>query len=389
MAEKNLTGRFQFTYASIETWITNDPVMKQGEFGFTTVATESVNKNGVKNPPAVLMKVGDGTSKWSELSFLSGLAADVSAWAKADTKPTYSATEISGLSDYIGEQIQDTDTQYRLTKVTDYSYKLQSKSKDGSTWTDVSGSTINVPDPTADITALRELVGNTAVATQIANAISALNLENTYDAKGAAEAVQTALIGTDKDTKDSNTIKGAKAYADSKVAEVPDYTVTVDTSSTTAGALKSYTFKQLGNTIATVDIPKDLVVQEGSVGTVTQAGKPYAGAKVGDKYIELVIANQTEHIYVPANSLVDVYTAQENAAEVQVSISDSNVISASIVNGSIAKTKLASAVQTSLGKADTALQQVTTTTNGGLKVTNNNKIDIDDSVTFVFNCSLF
>ena len=36
-----------------------------------------------------------------------------------------------------------------------------------------------------------------------------------------------------------------------------------------------------------------------------------------------------------------------------------------------------------------AIKQVTTTANGGLKVTNKNKIDIDDSVTFVFNCSLF
>lgn len=37
-------------------------------------------------------------------------------------------------------------------------------------------------------------------------------------------------------------------------------------------------------------------------------------------------------------------------------------------------------------KADSALQEVTTTANGGLKVTNKNQIDIDDSVVFVFNC---
>ena len=37
-------------------------------------------------------------------------------------------------------------------------------------------------------------------------------------------------------------------------------------------------------------------------------------------------------------------------------------------------------------KADTALQTITTTANGGLKVTNKNQIDIDTDVVFVFNC---
>ena len=37
-------------------------------------------------------------------------------------------------------------------------------------------------------------------------------------------------------------------------------------------------------------------------------------------------------------------------------------------------------------KADSALQEITTTTNGGLKVTNKNHIDIDTDVVFVFNC---
>lgn len=37
-------------------------------------------------------------------------------------------------------------------------------------------------------------------------------------------------------------------------------------------------------------------------------------------------------------------------------------------------------------KADSALQEVTTTANGGLKVTNKNQIDIDTDIVFVFNC---
>lgn len=37
-------------------------------------------------------------------------------------------------------------------------------------------------------------------------------------------------------------------------------------------------------------------------------------------------------------------------------------------------------------KADSALQEIKTTANGGLKVTNKNQIDIDTNVVFVFNC---
>ena len=37
-------------------------------------------------------------------------------------------------------------------------------------------------------------------------------------------------------------------------------------------------------------------------------------------------------------------------------------------------------------KADSALQEITTTANGGLKVTNKNQIDIDTDVVFVFDC---
>ena len=45
-------------------------------------------------PPQILFKVGDGTSKFSQLQYASSKAADVYAWAKAASKPTYNANEI-------------------------------------------------------------------------------------------------------------------------------------------------------------------------------------------------------------------------------------------------------------------------------------------------------
>lgn len=117
--------------------------------------------------------------------------------------------------------------------------------------------------------------------------------------------------------------------------------------------------------LADIDIPKDMVVESGTVGTVTTPNVPYEGAQVGDKYIDLVIANaSSDHIYIPANSLVDVYTAAQGATEVQLAIDNSNVISASIVavngsklvDGSVTKAKLDNGVQASLDLADSALQ---------------------------------
>lgn len=67
--------------------------------------------------PTVLFKVADANGKkFGDLKWVSGLAADVYDWAKAATKPTYAASEITGLDEYIAGEIQDTDTdtQYRF-----------------------------------------------------------------------------------------------------------------------------------------------------------------------------------------------------------------------------------------------------------------------------------
>lgn len=118
-----------------------------------------------------------------------------------------------------------------------------------------------------------------------------------------------------------------------------------------AGYLKSYTFTGPDGTAIDIDIPKDLVVKSGQVITATTE----TGLVKGDKYIKLTIANQDESpIYIAVKDLVDVYTAQANAAQVQLAISGTNEISATIKPGSIAKADLATTVQESLNKADAA-----------------------------------
>ena len=205
MAEKLFNARLQLKYDTYENWTTNNPVLKAGEIAIVVVPAEA---GAVVQEPAVLLKAGDGTSNFNALSFLSGKAADVYNWAKAATKPSYTADEITGLADYIAGEIEDTDTQYQivLDGSNDHILKLQSKPKGGS-WTDAGS--ITLPDDsyndtaiTGRVSALETLVGDTAVATQIATAVSAL--ADVYDAKGAA----------------AQALADAKAYADGKDAAI-------------------------------------------------------------------------------------------------------------------------------------------------------------------------
>lgn len=134
---------------------------------------------------------------------------------------------------------------------------------------------------------------------------------------------------------------------------------------------KSYTIKQGGKEVVTIDIPKDMVVKSGAVET-NPTGQP-AGT-----YLVLTLANATEDkIYINVGKLVDIYTAQKNAAQIQLAIdsatreisativagsvgttelADGAITTVKIADGNITKVKLAKDVQASLGKADTALQ---------------------------------
>lgn len=149
--------------------------------------------------------------------------------------------------------------------------------------------------------------------------------------------------------------------------------VTVTEKGATGDYAQVYEIKQGTTTVGTINIPKELVVDDGEVVT-DPAGKP-AGT-----YIKLTLRNVADPLYIDVAKLVDVYTAQQSATQVQLNIDASNVISATIVAGSITatelasnavttvkiadknvtKAKLADAVQTSLGKADTAYQKPST-----------------------------
>lgn len=180
------------------------------------------------------------------------------------------------------------------------------------------------------------------------------------DAKDAAIA-EAKKAGTDAMAKIGTIPEGATAttaigYVDEKIAAIPaqvDYSVTCDTS-TPAGVAKRYVLSQKGSAIATIDIPSDMVVKSGTVETKAEAGV----WGVAGTYLVLTLANATsDKVYINVSDLIEYVTGAEASDGIITTAVDSNhVLTATIGDGKITKAKLADAVQTSLGKADTALQ---------------------------------
>ena len=73
-----------------------------------------------------------------------------------------------------------------------------------------------------------------------------------------------------------------------------------------------------------INIPKDKFLQNATVEVVTVADQPYAGAIVGEKYLDLLFNDaESSHVYVPLKDLAGkTYTAGTG-----IEISDTNVIS--------------------------------------------------------------
>lgn len=161
MAEKILNTRIQLKYDSYENWSKIDVegqganlVLKEGEVGICYIPEKTV-VDGIKNPPHVMMKIGDGVTPFASLKWLSARAADVEDWAKAETKPVYSAEEITGIGEYIAQYVDeelgisvDTNTVYQIVKIDDNHYKLQSKAAGTDAWADVADSEIVIPEST-------------------------------------------------------------------------------------------------------------------------------------------------------------------------------------------------------------------------------------------------
>lgn len=128
--------------------------------------------------------------------------------------------------------------------------------------------------------------------------------------------------------------------------------VTLEEGQVEAGYLKTYVIKQGKGEVGKINIPKDFLVKSGTVETVKTDNTPYAGAKVGEKYLDFVINTKDskegtaadEHIYIPVKDLTDIYTGTAWTSDkygTSASVNESNQISVELNANTIAALKLA------------------------------------------------
>lgn len=245
---------------------------------------------------------------------------------------------------------------------TDLGGKSDAADKDGSAFARIANLAALVSDLTGGST--------DSIEGQITAAINALRTEivgtlDTADAKTLA-AINDELDGLDAKVKaiadDYLKTEDKTELVNRITNEAP---VTIAESAGTGDVLKTYTFTQNGKEIGKINLAKDVVVTSGAV-----------VLHDGVKCLELTLTSG-DVVHIPVTDLVDVYTAKANADKVQVAISDTNEVSASIVAGAVTatelaanavetakiadknvtKAKLADDVQASLEKADSAYQK--------------------------------
>lgn len=99
MGELNLNARMLTRADTFANWTSQNPLLKQGEIA--TVIIEGAN-----NTKTILFKIGDGVAKFNSLDWAKATASDVYDWAKAESKPTYTSTEVGAVS-YTSQTLTD------------------------------------------------------------------------------------------------------------------------------------------------------------------------------------------------------------------------------------------------------------------------------------------
>lgn len=199
--EKTLSTRIMNKVDTLENWQKSTLGLKKGELAIATVAASA--GTGLAEP-VCMIKVGeDGVKTFSQLEWnVYAKASDVLSACKSEDALTAFINNVINNAGIATNEALTTLTN-RVTTAEGKITTLEGK------MTAVEGKA------SANETAignLNTLVGDKAVATQISDAIAALNLAATYEAKGEAAKVQNAL-DTYKTSNDAAVQKNATDIA--------------------------------------------------------------------------------------------------------------------------------------------------------------------------------
>ena len=283
---------------------------------------------------AILLKLGDGTTAFNDLPYITALAGDVPEWAKAATKPVYEAKEIKNIDTYIAGKVQDTDTQYKLEQ--------------------------DATDPHILILSAKALADE-----DYTEVVRITTADTTYTAADGSVTVDAdaKTIGVNMSAEADN---GLEKKDDGLY--VKDHTFDVVKKDTANdGYTATYQVKVDGTAVgADINIPKDYLVKSADIKVVDTVDAPYTGAAVGDKYIDFVVNTvdgdgNENHIYLAIKDFVKEYTAGDG-----IEISATNIIAIKLgTNANGLK----------VGTAGLELDEATTTASGAMSATDKTKLN--------------
>lgn len=287
------------------------------------------------------------------VKFLKGTAAQYTGLASKDVNTFYFTSDDKNL--YLGE------------------IKLSNAA-------DLAAAVLRIGQNETDIASIEE-----QLSTLLGGEGEGTSIQDMIDEAIATVQIQIGTLSSLNTTAKDNLVNAINEVRAAISAGGTEAQVTLE-EGTSATYAKVYTLKQGESTVGTINIPKDMVVKSGAVEVDPADQAP-------GTYIVLTLANATsDKIYVNVGTLVDIYTAQQSAAQVQLNInSGTREISATIVaesvttaelaanavttvkiaDGNVTKAKLETTIQASLGKADSALQSAdiaSGATNGTIKV---------------------
>ena len=237
MANKVLNTRFQLKYDTLTNWLSANPILLAGEVAIATIKTESDSR---LTPPAVGIKVGDGTSHFSELNWIQAIAGDVPSWAKESNHATVSqliadaidaipaAASGAGTKEFTSAKLIKSITQDEGGKITDVTYEdIAISSVVGLTdrLSDIDtevGKKLNADVASAAASTSNKLIDTNAAQDMADTAESNATSAAAADAESKVGAAKTALLGTGGQ-EGTHTIKGAydaAAAVDTKIANL-------------------------------------------------------------------------------------------------------------------------------------------------------------------------
>lgn len=333
---KTLNTKIALRYDSYENWIANDPILLKGELALAAVTV--AQDGNVEHVPSVLIKCGDGTHKYSELDYVFAKAADVVAAAKSE----------SALTTFVNNVISNAGI------ATDEAM------------TALAG---RVTTAEGEIDALQDLVGDTAVTTQITNAINALDLANTYAAKAHTHTkseitdfdhthaiadvtgLQTALDEAKKAGTDANT--ALEAYKVTNDAAVKANTDAIS-------AINNETTGILAQAKSYADGKDTAIAAAKSAADAAQADVDALEAKVGTvvegkTVVEMISDAQTAATYNDTQVKADIKTNADDIAALQGLVGETAV--SDQINAKITALNLANTYEAK-GAAATAKSEV-------------------------------